>query len=61
MTRDVNKPAAQALKSKGCEVVAADMADTESLKHAINGAYGVYALTNYWEYMSKDTEIRSVC
>ena len=58
ITRDTSKPAAQALKSKGCEVVAADMSDASSLGAAVAGSYGVFAVTNYWETVSKEVELK---
>ena len=56
ITRDTNKPNAQALKSKGAEVVQADLDNVESLKKAFSGAYGVYAVTNFWEHFSGEKE-----
>ncbi|KAI4140705.1 MAG: hypothetical protein LQ340_007813 [Diploschistes diacapsis] len=56
ITRDTSKPAAQDLKSKGCEVVAADLSSPSSLDAAVAGSYGVFAVTNYWEALSKDVE-----
>ena len=58
ITRDPSKPNAQKLSSQGVEMVAADMSDQESLKSAISGSYAVFAVTNYWETMSKDTEVQ---
>lgn len=46
ITRDTSKPAAQALKEKGVEVVRADLNDKESLKAAIGGSSAVFAVTN---------------
>ena len=31
--------------------------DRESLRSVIKGAYGVFAVTNFWETASADTEI----
>jgi uncharacterized protein YbjT (DUF2867 family) len=45
------------MASKGAEVVAADLDDVESLKKAFAGAYGVFAVTNFWEHFSGDKEI----
>jgi len=45
ITRDLTKPAAEALKQKGVEVVAADVNDEESLKRALEGANAVFATT----------------
>jgi uncharacterized protein YbjT (DUF2867 family) len=56
ITRDVNKDKAQALKARGAEVVSADLDDVESLKKAFAGAYGVYAVTNFWEHFSAEKE-----
>ncbi|KAF9343143.1 hypothetical protein BGX26_006201 [Mortierella sp. AD094] len=46
VTRDSSKPAAQALKQKGIEVVEGDMDDIESLKKAVQGAHTVFAITS---------------
>ncbi|KAJ9614658.1 hypothetical protein H2200_002795 [Cladophialophora chaetospira] len=58
ITRDTSKPAAQELTKLGCECVTADADDKESLRSALQGAYAVYAVTNFWERMSADAEIR---
>ena len=36
----------------------ADTDDKESLKKAIQGSYGVFAVTNYWEKMDAELEVR---
>jgi uncharacterized protein YbjT (DUF2867 family) len=56
ITRDPSKDKAQELASNGAEVVQADIDDVESLKKAFAGAYGVYAVTNFWEHFSGDKE-----
>jgi uncharacterized protein YbjT (DUF2867 family) len=56
ITRDVSSDKAKALSGKGAEVVTADLDDTESLKKAFKGAYGVYAITNFWEHFSPEKE-----
>jgi uncharacterized protein YbjT (DUF2867 family) len=48
LTRDVNKPAAQELKSLGAEIVAGDMDDRAQLDAAFDGAYGVFSVQNFW-------------
>ena len=58
ITRDPSKPAAQALASKGAELTQADINDAESVKAAVRASYGVFAVTNYWESMSKSTEFQ---
>src|SRR5436305_2517663 len=56
ITRDPSKDKARALADKGAEVVRADLDDVESLKQAFAGAYGVYAVTNFWEHFSAEKE-----
>jgi uncharacterized protein YbjT (DUF2867 family) len=56
ITRDTNKDNAKALASQGAEVVSANLDDVESLKKALAGAYGVYAVTNFWEHFSGEKE-----
>lgn len=56
ITRNVNADKAKALADRGAEVVSADLDDTESLKKAFNGAYGVFGVTNFWEHFSPEKE-----
>jgi uncharacterized protein YbjT (DUF2867 family) len=56
VTRDTSKDKAKALASAGAEVVKADLDDVESLKKAFAGAFGVYAVTNFWEHFSGEKE-----
>lgn len=56
LTRDVNSEKALSLKKLGAEMVSADLDDTDSLKRAFAGAYGVFCLTNFWEHMSPERE-----
>src|SRR5690349_15709486 len=49
ITRDPQKPASQSLKSRGVEILKADMEDAASLYPAMQGVYGVFSLQNYWE------------
>ena len=44
----------------GIEVVTADLDDPKSLKVAVTGAYGVFAVTNYWEHLSGEKELQQV-
>ncbi|KAL1745763.1 hypothetical protein HDZ31DRAFT_81735 [Schizophyllum fasciatum] len=57
VTRDVNKDSSKALAAKGVEVVAADLNDKPSLRQAIKGAYGVFAVTDFWSSLSAEKEI----
>jgi uncharacterized protein YbjT (DUF2867 family) len=57
LTRNVNSDKAKELAKLGAEVVAADLDNAESLEKAFKGAYGVYAVTNFWEHFSPEKEI----
>lgn len=57
LTRNVDSDKAKALVEKGAEVVAADIDNYESLTKAFTGAYGVFAVTNFWEHFSAEKEI----
>lgn len=58
VTRDTSKPAAQELVRQGVDVVRADLDEPASLRAAIRGSYGVFAVTNFWETMdgAKETQ-----
>jgi uncharacterized protein YbjT (DUF2867 family) len=59
LTRDVNKPAAQALAALGAELFQADNDDRASIDAAFKGAYGVFAVQNYWlPNVGHDGEVR---
>ncbi len=60
LTRDVNSDKAKALANMGAEVVAVDIDNYESLKKAFDGAYGVYAVTFFWDHFSAEKEIAQV-
>ncbi len=57
ITRNVNSDKAKDLVQKGVEVVSADLDNQNSLKKAFEGAYGVFALTNFWEHFSPEKEM----
>jgi uncharacterized protein YbjT (DUF2867 family) len=48
LTRDPAKPAAKELAKLGAEIVAGDMDRPAELAKALDGAYGVYSVQNYW-------------
>ncbi len=48
LTRDGNKPAAQALAEAGAELVAGDMDSRSDLDAAFQGVYGVFSVQNFW-------------
>jgi uncharacterized protein YbjT (DUF2867 family) len=49
MTRKPDSPAAQALAAKGIQVVKGDLDDAASLKQALSGVWGIWAVQNTWE------------
>src|SRR5213080_5541062 len=49
MSRKPEGDAAQALAGLGAELVKGDLDDAESLKRAIQGTWGVFAVQNTWE------------
>ncbi len=49
LTRDPQKPEAQALTEQGAEVVQGDMEDRSAMERALEGAYGVFSVQNFWE------------
>jgi uncharacterized protein YbjT (DUF2867 family) len=57
LTRNPESENARALADAGAEVVQADLDDEASLERAFAGAYGVFALTNFWEHFSPDKEL----
>src|SRR4051812_27866248 len=57
VTRDVNSEKAKELSNLGAQVVSADIDDPESMKLALEGAYGAYFVTFYWAHMSPEKEM----
>lgn len=57
VTRDPTKPSAQALSKSGAEVVSADYDIPDSIKAALSGAHAIFAITNFWEQTSLETEV----
>src|SRR5688572_26160656 len=47
---------AQAIAAMGAEVIAADIDVKTSLKGALEGAYGAYCLSFYWEHFDPERE-----
>jgi len=48
VTRDPDSTAAKALAAKGVEVVKADLSDPSTLDKVMEGAYGVFGVTDFW-------------
>ena len=56
ITRNVDSDKARALARAGAEVVAADIDDQASLAAALQGAWGAYFVTFFWEHFSPEKE-----
>lgn len=56
LTRNPDGEKGKALKASGVEVVAGDLNDVASLMSAMDGVYGVFAVTNFWEVVSTEIE-----
>jgi uncharacterized protein YbjT (DUF2867 family) len=48
LTRNPGSPAAQALATRGAEIVQGDIDDRASLDRALRGTYGVFSVVNFW-------------
>jgi uncharacterized protein YbjT (DUF2867 family) len=57
ITRNPDSDKAKALAELGVEVVAADLDDEGSLRKALDGAYGAFCVTNFWEHFSPEKEM----
>ena len=57
VTRKPEGEAAAELKRAGAEVVLADLDDGCSLQRAMEGAYGAFLVTNFWEHLSAQKEL----
>ncbi|CAN5356971.1 hypothetical protein BH24GEM3_BH24GEM3_11210 [soil metagenome] len=49
LTRNPSQPAATTLREQGAEVVEGNLDDRASLERALEGAYGVFSVQNFWE------------
>ncbi len=58
ITRRPDGHRAQALARSGADVVYGDADDVESLKRAVDGAYGAYCMTDFWEHGDPERERR---
>src|SRR5467141_3726980 len=58
MTRKSDSDAAKALARQGAEVVKGDLNDSESLRRALQGAWGVFAVQNTWEAGVEGEEVQ---
>jgi uncharacterized protein YbjT (DUF2867 family) len=58
ITRKPDSEKGRALAALGVEVVAADADDPPSLHRAFSGAHGAFCVTNFWEHLSPERELR---
>ena len=58
VTRKPGGDAAKELAQLGAEISVADLDDAASVKRAMAGSHGVYCVTNYWEHLSPEKELR---
>lgn len=56
VTRNPDSEKAKMLKEMGAEVVSANIDDPEQMKRALEGAYGAYFVTFFWEHFSPEKE-----
>jgi len=54
LTRNTGSEKAAALAALGAEVVQGDLDDSESLRRALDGCYGVFGVTNFWEHFTAE-------
>lgn len=57
LTRNTESDRAKAMSELGAEMVRGDFDDAQSLAAAMDGVYGVFAVTNFWEH-GYDKEIQ---
>ncbi|MET0541437.1 MAG: NmrA/HSCARG family protein [Variovorax sp.] len=57
ITRKPQSAAARALAERGAEIVAADLDDRTAVLRALDGAYGTFCVTNFWEHFSPEKEL----
>jgi uncharacterized protein YbjT (DUF2867 family) len=58
LTRNPDADRGRALAERGAAVVSADLDDAASLDRAFAGADAVFGVTNFWEHLSPDRELR---
>jgi len=56
LTRDPDAPKARELADRGVDVMRADMNDPKTLVPALQGAYGLFSVQNFWE-VGYDAEV----
>lgn len=54
LTRNPQSQKAKVLERAGAEIFEGDLEDEASLLRAIEGCYGVFGITNFWEHYAKE-------
>lgn len=54
LTRKPGSAAAQELRELGAEIVQGDLDDLASIRAALEGCYGSFGVTNFWEHFAKE-------
>ena len=57
VTRKPDSDAAKALAAAGAQIAVADMDDAASVLRALEGAFGAFCVTNFWEHFSPEREL----
>ena len=57
VTRRPDSEAARTLARAGARIVAADLDDPQSVARVMEGAYGAFLVTNFWEHGSPEKEL----
>lgn len=60
ITRNPSSDSAKALADKGAEVVKANVDNPEDVKKALDGAYGAFFVTFFWEHFSPEKEFNNI-
>jgi len=60
VTRDANSDKAKALAQLGAELVVANIDDTAGIRQALEGAYGAFFVTFFWDHFSAEKEKEEV-
>lgn len=55
-TRNPESSAARELQAAGAEIVRGDLDDRASIRAALEGVYGVFGVTNFWEHFGKEEQ-----
>lgn len=57
LTRKPDSERAELLRKQGVEVVKGNLNDINSLELAVKGVYGIFAVTNFWEFGTGKKEV----